>query len=119
MVIERGDPIRTDYVAYLDSYPGHQSRTVIVGEPSAAQRRDYAINIEVHRATIDRCRAGANRALLVDGLPTQPNLLAAFEAGRRSVEAHERAEGREHSGPQLHAGIAIVEHLKRLERAGP
>lgn len=60
MVIEKGDAIRTDYVGYLLSYPGHQSRTVIVGEPTAAQRRDYAINIEVHRRTIDRCRAGAN-----------------------------------------------------------
>ena len=60
MVIEKGDAIRTDYVAYLHSYPGHQSRTVIVGEPTAEQRRDYAINLEVHRKTIDRCRAGAN-----------------------------------------------------------
>lgn len=57
-VIERGDAIRTDYVAYLDAYPGHQSRTVIVGPPSDAQRRDYAINRDVHLATIDRCRAG-------------------------------------------------------------
>lgn len=59
MVIERGDAIRTDYVAYLQSYPGHQSRTVIVGPPTTEQRRDYAINLEVHRKTIDRCRAGA------------------------------------------------------------
>lgn len=59
MVIERGDAIRTDYVAYLLSYPGHQSRTVIVGEPTAAQKRDYAINLEIHRKTLDRCRAGA------------------------------------------------------------
>ena len=59
MVIERGDAIRTDYVAYLQSYPGHQSRTVIVGPPTPEQRRDYAINLEVHRRTIDRCRAGA------------------------------------------------------------
>jgi Xaa-Pro aminopeptidase len=59
MVIERGDAIRTDYVAYLQGYPGHQSRTVIVGPPTPEQRRDYAINLEVHRRTIDRCRAGA------------------------------------------------------------
>lgn len=59
-VIERGDAIRTDYVSYLQSYPGHQSRTVIMGTPTPEQRRDYAINIEVHRKTIDRCRAGAN-----------------------------------------------------------
>ena len=59
VVIEKGDAIRTDYVAYLQSYPGHQSRTVIVGTPTPEQRRDYAINLEVHRSTIDRCRAGA------------------------------------------------------------
>ena len=60
LVIEKGDAIRTDYVSYLLGYPGHQSRTVIVGEPTAAQRRDYAINLEIHRKTIDRCRAGAS-----------------------------------------------------------
>jgi len=59
VVIEKGDAIRTDYVAYLQSYPGHQSRTVIVGPPTSAQRRDYAINLDVYRKTIDRCRAGA------------------------------------------------------------
>ena len=56
MVIERGDAIRTDYVGYLHSYPGHQSRTVIVGEPTAEQQRDYAINLDVHRQVMDRCR---------------------------------------------------------------
>jgi Xaa-Pro aminopeptidase len=58
MLIEPGDAIRTDYVAYLNGYPGHQSRTVIVGSPSREQLRDYAINLEVHRKVIDRCRAG-------------------------------------------------------------
>jgi Xaa-Pro aminopeptidase len=57
--IERGDGIRTDYVAYLYSYPGHQSRTVIVGAPTPEQRRDYATHIDIHRRTIGRCRAGA------------------------------------------------------------
>lgn len=59
MKIECGDAIRTDYVGYLQGYPGHQSRTIIVGEPSAAQKRDYAINLDVHRRLIDRCRPGA------------------------------------------------------------
>jgi Xaa-Pro aminopeptidase len=58
VVIERGDCIRTDYVGYLQSYPGHQSRTVIVGKPTAGHLRDYAINLDVHRKLIDRCRAG-------------------------------------------------------------
>ncbi|MDB5923012.1 MAG: hypothetical protein JWN13_1948 [Betaproteobacteria bacterium] len=58
-VVEEGDGIRTDYVAYLHSYPGHQSRTVIVRTPTPEQRRDYAIHIDIHRKTIERCRAGA------------------------------------------------------------
>lgn len=60
MVIERGDAIRTDYVGYLLGYPGHQSRTVIVGRPTPEQERDYAINLAVHRGLMDRCRPGAN-----------------------------------------------------------
>lgn len=60
MVIERGDAIRTDYVGYLLGYPGHQSRTVIVGKPTPEQERDYAINLAVHRGLMDRCRPGAN-----------------------------------------------------------
>jgi Xaa-Pro aminopeptidase len=58
-VIGKGDVIRTDYVAYLSGYPGHQSRNVIVGAPSAQQREEYRINLEIYRDTIDRCRAGA------------------------------------------------------------
>lgn len=58
-VIREGDCIRTDYVGYLHSYPGHQSRTVIVGKPTPAQLKDYATNLAVHRGLIDRCRAGA------------------------------------------------------------
>lgn len=57
--INRGDVIRTDYVAYLKSYPGHQSRTAIVGTPSATQRAEYRLYMDIYRATIDRCRAGA------------------------------------------------------------
>lgn len=66
MVIERGDVIRTDYVCYLNGYPGHQSRNVIMGAPTAEQRRDYALNLEIYRATIDRCRAGARVGDLFD-----------------------------------------------------
>jgi len=55
---ERGDLVRTDYVAYLDGYPGHQSRMAVVGRPTEAQRRGYALTRDVHRMTIDRCRPG-------------------------------------------------------------
>lgn len=58
-VISRGDVVRTDYVAYLNGYPGHQSRNVIVGTPSSQQRDEYRKNLEIYRDTINRCRAGA------------------------------------------------------------
>ncbi len=66
LVIERGDVIRTDYVCYLNGYPGHQSRNVIVGQPDEQQRRDYALNLEIYRAAIDRCRVGARVGDLFD-----------------------------------------------------
>jgi Xaa-Pro aminopeptidase len=65
-VIQKGDVIRTDYVAYLSGYPGHQSRNVIVGAPTPRQREDYRINLEIYRDTIDRCRAGARVGDLYD-----------------------------------------------------
>jgi Xaa-Pro aminopeptidase len=65
-VVQRGDVIRTDYVAYLNGYPGHQSRNVIVGTPSAAQLAEYRINLEIYRGTIDRCRAGTRVGDLFD-----------------------------------------------------
>jgi len=58
-VVRKGDVIRTDYVAYLKSYPGHQSRNVILGRPSALQIADYRRNLEIYREAISRCRAGA------------------------------------------------------------
>lgn len=72
-VINPGDVIRTDYVAYLNGYPGHQSRNVIVGTPSAQQRDEYRSNLEIYRETIDRCRAGARVGDLYDFV------IAAFE----------------------------------------
>jgi Xaa-Pro aminopeptidase len=51
---ETGDVVRTDYVAYVDGYPGHQSRNAVLGRPTAEQRRDYAITRDIYRATIDR-----------------------------------------------------------------
>jgi Xaa-Pro aminopeptidase len=65
-VIEKGDAIRTDYVGYLQSYPGHQSRTVIVGEPRAQQKRDYAINLKCIAAS--STAAGRVRTCTTSGL---------------------------------------------------
>jgi Xaa-Pro aminopeptidase len=56
---QRGDIVRTDYVAYVDGYPGHQSRNAVVGRASPQQQRDYEITRDIYRMTIDRCRPGA------------------------------------------------------------
>jgi len=54
----RGDIVRTDYVAYLEGYPGHQSRMAVLGPPSTEQQRQYAITRDIHRMAIERCRPG-------------------------------------------------------------
>src|SRR6266481_8586586 len=56
----RGDVVRTDYVAYVDGCPGHQSRNAVLGKPSAEQVRDYGITREIYGLTIDRCRPGVS-----------------------------------------------------------
>ena len=58
MAFVAGDIIRNDYVSYLDGYPGHQSRTVVVGEPSRELIDTYKIHRDIYRATIDNCRKG-------------------------------------------------------------
>ena len=54
--ILKGDVIRTDYVAYYRGYPGHQSRTFIVGEPTSELKHSYHQYRDVHRMLIDKCR---------------------------------------------------------------
>jgi Xaa-Pro aminopeptidase len=54
-----GDFVRNDYVAYSkEGYAGHQSRIAILGPPTDEQKRDYDLTLDVHRRTIERCRAG-------------------------------------------------------------
>ena len=53
----QGDFVRNDYVAYLNGYAGHQSRLAILGEPTGEQQKGYNLTLEVHRKTIERCRA--------------------------------------------------------------
>ena len=62
MAFEVGDIIRNDYVAYLNGYPGHQSRSVCVGTPSDKQRRIYRVTRDIYRAAIDRRRPGTRAA---------------------------------------------------------
>jgi Xaa-Pro aminopeptidase len=54
----RGDVVRTDYLAYLQGYPGHQSRNAVIGKPSTQQVSDYAKYHDIYLATADRLRPG-------------------------------------------------------------
>lgn len=53
-----GDAIRTDYVAYVKGYPGHQSRCAVVGTPTAEQQRDYGLIRDIYRAANDQLMPG-------------------------------------------------------------
>ena len=59
MEFQAGDIIRNDYVSYLNGYPGHQSRTVVVGDPSRKLQETYKVHRDIYRATIEHCRPGA------------------------------------------------------------
>ena len=58
MEFRKGDIIRNDYVSYYQGYPGHQSRTVVVGPPTDEQKRIYQDVLDIYRSTIDQCRIG-------------------------------------------------------------
>ncbi len=56
-VLHAGDIVRNDYVSYLwEGYPGHQSRVVVIGKPTAEQQKTYTTIRDIYRRTIDRCR---------------------------------------------------------------
>lgn len=55
---EKGDFVRNDYVAYYKGYAGHQSRLAILGKPNNEQQKGYALTLDIHRRTIERCTAG-------------------------------------------------------------
>jgi len=59
MKFQKGDIIRNDYVSYFQGYPGHQSRTVVVGSPSEEQKQTYQIMRDIYRNTIEQCQIGA------------------------------------------------------------
>ncbi len=53
-----GDVIRTDYVSYLDGYPGHQSRLFSLGKAADETRARYQTYVDIYRALADYCRPG-------------------------------------------------------------
>lgn len=55
---QKGDFVRNDYVAYFKGYAGHQSRLAILGTPDNEQQKGYAMTLDIHRRTIERCTAG-------------------------------------------------------------
>ncbi|MGE0751001.1 MAG: M24 family metallopeptidase [Variibacter sp.] len=63
---KRSDIVRTDYLAYLRGYPGHQSRNAVIGKPSDKQRSDYAHYHEIYRETAERLRPGATTGELYE-----------------------------------------------------
>jgi Xaa-Pro aminopeptidase len=58
-VFESGDLVRTDYVAYLSGYPGHQSRNVVLGSPSRETMETYKKVREVYGILADHIKAGS------------------------------------------------------------
>ena len=56
--LRRGDVIRNDYVMWYRGYPGHQSRTVVIGEPSEGLVRRYETVRDIYRATVAEARPG-------------------------------------------------------------
>ena len=56
--LRRGDVIRNDYVMWYRGYPGHQSRTVVIGEPSSELLRRYETVRDIYRATVAEARPG-------------------------------------------------------------
>ncbi|MEE8302749.1 MAG: Xaa-Pro peptidase family protein [Candidatus Tectomicrobia bacterium] len=63
-VLQPGDIIRNDYVAYYHGYPGHQSRTVVLGSPSEAQRQTYTVMRDIYRQTLEACQVGVKASAI-------------------------------------------------------
>jgi Xaa-Pro aminopeptidase len=107
----KGDVVRTDYVAYLDGYPGHQSRVAILGQPSAALREDYARYYDAYLKIIDACRPGVTAGAVYDFAVRR----SASWAGRtlhprRAQRGRVVASAGAHRGPRArpHAGRGMV-----------
>lgn len=82
-------------------------RTLII-TASAADRKSFG-------CTNDATLTYFGRALLEESMPKHQSFLAAFDEARKLVSAREAREKLDASNPQLHAGPAVIEHLKRFE----
>ncbi len=65
-VLQRGDIIRTDYLAYLKGYPGHQSRNAVIGAPSAEQQSDYQKYYDIYQSAAQRLTSGVTAGEIYD-----------------------------------------------------
>jgi Xaa-Pro aminopeptidase len=78
----RGDIVRTDYVAYVDGYPGHQSRNAVIGRPSGQQASDYAKYYDIYLATAELLRPGMVAGEIYDFVTRQFAQIGwSYEAG--------------------------------------
>lgn len=57
-IIEQGDLVTFDFGALYQGYCSDMTRTVMVGEPTAEQRRIYEIVLEAERRGVAACKAG-------------------------------------------------------------
>jgi Xaa-Pro aminopeptidase len=78
VAFRRGDFVRNDYLAYFNGCPGHQSRLAILGNPSPEQEAGYALTLEVHRKSMDKCRPGVTAGEIYE--------FVASEFGRRGID---------------------------------
>ena len=81
-----GDVIRNDYVMWYRGYPGHQSRTVVIGEPSSELIRRYETVRDIYRATVAEARPGV-RACDVHRF-AQDGFAEAGLGGRVAIAGH-------------------------------
>ena len=65
-ILQHGDIIRTDYLAYLKGYPGHQSRNAVIGAPSAKQQSDYQKYYDIYQSAAQRLTAGVTAGEIYD-----------------------------------------------------
>jgi len=74
-VLNQGDIIRTDYLAYLKGYPGHQSRNAVLGPPSDKQSEDYEKYRTIYQATSERLIPGYTAGELFEFVVQQFSLI--------------------------------------------